>query len=351
MSARNRSIAGYVSVWVCLALLAGCASQNVPSALLPITPNFMLSEHDRAEKNLKDPKSLNLAYGKFQEQIGQVNEARKSYEMVLRDDPKSVDAILGLARLDQLAEKPKEAEAGFLKARQLRPGDPAVLAACGQFYASTKHWPEAFQALNAAIAAAPKQPVYKHELAVAKTRAGDIDAGIALFTELVGPEKARYNVAFLLRQQGQTDAAVQQCRMALAINPSFEPAKALLGQLQGRAIAQGPQNAIASRSLPAPPMRVRPSLQADYSEAGTAGAQNSVQSADGMDQQPWPSRPPVASNQTSAGAEATFMPAPPQTSSSSVLQQPVSTQPAPSEPPVFSQPKDPFRGYSGSASY
>ena len=66
---------------------------------------------------------------------------------------------------------------------------------------------------------------YKHELAVAKTASGDVNAGLALFSQLVGPDKAHYNVAYLLRREGKTEDAIQQCQITLTMNPNFEPAK------------------------------------------------------------------------------------------------------------------------------
>jgi tetratricopeptide (TPR) repeat protein len=224
---------------VLAATASGCASSNasVSSSLTPATPSFMLSDQEKAERNLKDPAALHLAYGRFEEQVGQPGEARKSYEKALGENPHSVDAVLGMARLDQLADKPKEAEAGFQRALAMKPGDPAILAARGQFYASQKRWPEARRDLTTAIAAAPNVPIYKHQLAVAETRSGDINAGLAVFNQLVGPEKAHYNVAFLLSQDGRQDAAAQECRAALALNPKFEPARVMLDQIQGHQVA------------------------------------------------------------------------------------------------------------------
>jgi tetratricopeptide (TPR) repeat protein len=235
---------------------AGCASGNtsVSANLRPAPPTFMLSEQEKAERNLKDPAALHLAYGHFQEQSGQPAEARKSYEKALQESPRSVDALLGLARLDQLADKPREAEAGFQQALKLKPRDPAVLAACGQFYASQKRWPEALRDLNAAIAAAPNVPAYKQRLAIAEVRAGDINSGLAVFNQLVGPDKAHYNVAFLLKQEGKSEAAAAQCQAALSINPRFEPARALLDQLQGHQIAGDPRG----MNRPMPGGQVRP---------------------------------------------------------------------------------------------
>jgi tetratricopeptide (TPR) repeat protein len=159
---------------------------------------------------------------------------------------------LGLARLDQLADHPKDAENGFQKAIRLKPGDPKVLASLAQFYVSQKRWPEAFQSLNAAIAAAPGEAFYKHELAVAKTASGDLNAGLALFSQLVGPDKAHYNVAYILRREGKTEDAVQQCQITLKMNPNFEPAKTMLAQIHEAQVAQtrGPAPRGANPSSP-----------------------------------------------------------------------------------------------------
>ncbi len=297
MTARHGWWAGPVSIGLCLIGAAGCASSE--SFVHKMTPAFMLSEHDRAERNLKDPKAVNLAYGKFQEQIGQAAEARKYYELALRDDPKLVDAILGIARLDQLAEKPKEAEAGFHRALQLKPHDAAVIAACGQFYASQKRWNEAFQSFNAAIAAAPKEPVYKYELGLAKTRSGDINAGLALFTEVVGPEKAHYNVAYLLKQQGSTQATAQQCKMALALDPNFEAARALLDQIESSNVAGTPRGHAPGHGAQAAAGRGRdvtyPESRADFAAGGSH--------ASGMSQTSWqlPPRSPAAAGSPGGG--------------------------------------------------
>ena len=238
MTARDHGTIYRLGLAACLMAAGGCVSTDeMQSSMRKMTPSFMLSQQDQADRNLKNPVTLHLAYGQFEEKVGQTAEARKSYEAALRDDPQSVDAVLGLARLDQLADNAKDAEAGFQKALKMKPADARVLAACGQFYVSQKRWPEAFKTLNAAIAAAPHETFYQHELAVAKTISGDLNSGLAIFSQLIGPDKARYNVAFLLKQQGRFEAAAEQCRVALRINPNFEPAKTMLAQLAERQVA------------------------------------------------------------------------------------------------------------------
>lgn len=308
MIARNGMATRGSATALLLLTLAGCASDGssgIGAALRPITPSFMLSEHDRAERDLKDPKTLNLTYGKFQEQIGQPTEARKSYELALRDDPRSVDAILGLARLDQLAEKPKDAEAGFQKALRLKPNDPAVLAACGQFYASQKRWPEAFKSFNAAIAAAPSVASYKHQMAVARTRSGDVNGGLAIFTELIGPEKAHYNVAYLLKQEGRNDAALQQCRMALSLNPNFEAAKSLIDQIESKDIARNQKTPDRTKAGPATVASTsRNSFDVAYPEAGSASGRSTPATSGQAvaTQTSWQPPPRETANQPSPGS-------------------------------------------------
>jgi tetratricopeptide (TPR) repeat protein len=304
----------YLGLGLCLlaAVAPGCASSNasVSANLKPAAPSFMLSEQEKAERNLKDPAALHLAYGHFEEQVGQPLEARKSYEKALAENPHSIEAVLGMARLDQLADKPQEAEAGFQRALRMKPGDPAVLAASGQFYASQKRWPEALRDLNAAIAAAPKVPAYKHRLAIAEVRAGDINAGLAVFNQIVGPEKAHYNVAFLLSQEGKPEAAAAQCQAALSINPKFEPARTMLDQLQGHQVAGDPRGA----NRPTPGGQVRPASAASPGNGFGPAAVGSFNPASGTAQASWQSGATASSGGgTATRATGSFDPAVPKT--------------------------------------
>jgi Tfp pilus assembly protein PilF len=311
MSARYAMTIGRFATAVCLLAVAGCATEDMQSGMRRVTPSFMLSDQEKAERNLKDPAALHLAYGKFQEQTGQPVEARKSYEAALRDDPQSTDAILGVARLDQLADKPKDAEAGFQKALRIKPGDGKCLASLGQFYVSQKRWPEAFESLNAAIAASPKDTFYKHELAVAKTVSGDIEAGLALFSQLVGPEKAHYNVAFLLKQQGKTQAAVQECQVALRINPNFEPPKVMLTQIHDQQLAESHPSAYGKSPIMPKASPIQTSLSpAPQFGAGVGTTNQPAASASQASWQP-PVRPAQGGLPLTSG-DATFDTAPSQ---------------------------------------
>jgi Tfp pilus assembly protein PilF len=308
MSARYAMTIGRSAIAACLLAAVGCATEDTRK----ITPSFMLTDQEKAERNLKDPAALHLAYGKFQEQTGQAAEARKSYEAAIHEDPRMTDAILGLARLDQLADKPKDAEAGFQKALSLKPGDGKCLASLGQFYVSQKRWPEAFQALNAAIAAVPQDSFYKHELAVAKTASGDVEAGLTLFTQLVGPEKAHYNVAYLLKQEGKTQAAAKECQVALRINPNFEPAKLMLSQIHEQQVADLRPAATGRKPATAPAVSPIQTTLGGSAQFGS-GIGTTNQPASGASQASWqpPARPAPSGLPLTSG-DAAFETAPSQ---------------------------------------
>jgi Tfp pilus assembly protein PilF len=182
---------------------------------------------------LKDPAKVYSTWGKLQEQYGNPTEARAAYETVLREEPKSVEAIMGMARLDEMAGKHAEAESGFLKALSLRPKDPHVMDAVGQFYASRSNWRKSVEYLTAANKANPDEKLFRHHLAVALANSGDVDAALPLFAQCVGDAAAHYNIGVILHQQGQTAASERHLRQALALKPDFEEAKFWLGEVTG----------------------------------------------------------------------------------------------------------------------
>lgn len=189
---------------------------------------------DRAPE-LNDPSKLHLSYAKLQEQWGNLVEARKSYETVLGRDPGAIEAMVGLARLDQLAGRSLEAEQTILAALQSDPQSPLANHALGQLYASRKEWSRAMPYLNTAMMAAPGETEYRYDLAVAMARSGDISGAMPHFVQTVGAAEAHYNAGFILYEQGNMAAAEQQLTQALIKQPRLEQASAVLRKIRGAA--------------------------------------------------------------------------------------------------------------------
>ena len=213
---------------MCVAL-TGCASSG--SRWNPFAER---DDHEAtvARKKLKDPRKLDLAYAKWQEQIGNITEARERYQRVLHDQPQSVDAMLGLARLDQLAGRMQESEQGYRKALKAAPNDPVVLDALGQFYANQEKWPSAIDTLRQALAAAPNDNTVCFHLAVALAKSGDIAGSKPHFMNSVGDAEADYNLGLILHDQGKLDQAEQYFVQASVKKPTLEQAQYWLNEIR-----------------------------------------------------------------------------------------------------------------------
>lgn len=185
-----------------------------------------------ARKNLNNPGRLDLAYAKWQEQIGNLTEARERYQRVLGDEPHSLEATLGLARLDQLAGRVHEAEQGYRKALKVAPNDPLVLDAMGQFYATQEKWPLAIDTLKQALNTTPSDNSIRFHLAVAMAKSGDISGSKPHFVNAIGDAEADYNIGLILHDQGKLEQAEQSFVQAVVKKPTLEQAQYWLNEIR-----------------------------------------------------------------------------------------------------------------------
>jgi tetratricopeptide (TPR) repeat protein len=227
-----------------LAAAAGCAGSGDRTAANKtlrdvLLPNIKFpSSEKRPDEDveftpeLKDTSELSLAYARWMEEVGSLNDARRHYGDVLKDKPRNLDALLGIARVDQLSGRPQEAEQGFRKALRLAPESPDALHALGQFYASQERWPEAVDQLNKAMLAAPGEKAYRYHLAVAMVHVGDVNGAMPHFIRSVGDAEAHYNVGLILRDQGKLKDAEQQMLLAVTKKPDLHQAQYWLDELR-----------------------------------------------------------------------------------------------------------------------
>lgn len=219
---------GFAAVALLSIAMTGCASTN---GWNPLARNEARKE-TVARKKLKEPSRLDLSYAKWQEQLGNLTEARERYQRVLHDEPHSVEAMLGLARLDQLAGRMQEAEQGFRKALKAAPNDPLVLDAMGQFYAAQEKWPQALDLLKQALNASPSDNSIRFHLAVAMAKSGDINGSRPHFVNSVGEAEADYNIGLILHDQGKLELSEQYFVQATIKKPTLEQAQYWLNEIR-----------------------------------------------------------------------------------------------------------------------
>lgn len=205
------------------------SSPKLPDQITTSTPGTLDAP---VGDELRHPANVHVAYARWQEQQRQLPQARDSYRQALNHDPRSVEALLGLSRLDRLAGRTTEAERHLAQAERLRPGDPLVAAAWGEHYAAAGRYGEAIEKYRYAVAQAPDERFYKHQLGVVLTGAGRPEEGFEVFAQLVNRAEAHYNVGYLLKKQGHLLEAEEQFQRALALQPEMPQAQSMLAQVR-----------------------------------------------------------------------------------------------------------------------
>lgn len=225
---------------VLIVAASGCAGwrgrgeqASLKSLLQPKIEQAKFEEsYEELPEKLSNPARVKLSYARWMEEVGQLTEARNNYASVIDEEPKNVEAILGLARIDQLSGNFGDAERRYAQALKLTPNNPVAQNAFGQFLGSQGRWQEAVVPLQNAMLNAPVEKQYRHHLAVALVHTGDIDSALPHFSQTVGDAEAHYNVALILREMGELQQAEQQLVMALTKKPDMEPAQRWLAELR-----------------------------------------------------------------------------------------------------------------------
>jgi Flp pilus assembly protein TadD len=200
---------------LCLSLLTGCVGGAGSLS------DFRLGKRQK----FKNPERTHLAFAKLSERTGDLKVARDSYNIVLDEDPQSVEATVGLAGLDLREGMTREAERGFLKASQLAPGDPLVTEALGQFYLAQDRYRDAEQHLKQGIDANPGNSRLQYRLAVALAQQGRVTEAEPLFVQAVGEAESDYNIGLILYEHGETVSAEQRLLRAVMKKPTLSQAQ------------------------------------------------------------------------------------------------------------------------------
>lgn len=176
--------------------------QNIWAALSDI----ILGRWSDAEKSAaelvkvrKDSALAHLLLGVSLAGGGKVEDGVKSMDRAISLAPSMDDAYFSRGTALASLNKPKEAEADFKKAAELRPNDVRPLIALAQLLAQDKNrLGEAAQTAQKAAQISPEHP------------------------------RARMTLALILRAQGNLDQAASELRAALKVSPDWGAAKAAL---------------------------------------------------------------------------------------------------------------------------
>ena len=177
--------------------------------------------------------NLHVATAQWYEQAGGVAEAEMHYRKGLQIAPKHLGVLLGYARLKDRRGQLDEATRLYKRAARAHPNDPAVFNDLGLCLARRGMFDESIAALERAIRLEPKRSLYRNNIAMALVEMGKIDAAVSHLKAVQSEAVAYYNVGYILRKKGQSEAAAKLFATALEKNPSLVEAKVWLEKLTG----------------------------------------------------------------------------------------------------------------------
>jgi tetratricopeptide (TPR) repeat protein len=174
-----------------------------------------------------------------------LDHARQRYQKVLKADPKHKGAYLGLAKLYARLEDYPAAIGVYRQFLDKNPKDHAVHHDLAIVYGKAQDWVNASASCEAALALDPENRVYQKTLGMCLVRAGKYDEGYAMWLKVMPEAKARFFLARALEHTGQMDLVKQQVKLALAADPTYEPAISFFAYLNGEQSAPPPPPADA----------------------------------------------------------------------------------------------------------
>jgi Tfp pilus assembly protein PilF len=213
-----------------LVCLAGCRNP----AHGP-TSGLGLPAGDTAAVKLTGPQvaDVQIAYARTLEKRGETGEALTSYTEALKQDPNRADALDRLAVLHDRQGKFEEAERLHRQAVAAQPRNADIQCNWGYSLYLQGRWAEAEGSLRQALAADPGHGRAHNNLGLVLAHAGRQEEALAEFRRGGCSEaQAHSNLAFGLTLEGCWPEARQHYEAALTADPSSEPAKKGLRELQ-----------------------------------------------------------------------------------------------------------------------
>jgi tetratricopeptide (TPR) repeat protein len=160
-----------------------------------------------------------------------LDAARKGYQKAIKQEPKSKDAIRGLARYYAKLGEREESVRTYKRYLTLYPQDVEVAHEVAVAHARWKDWPGAVAWCEFALKIDPENRSARKTLGFCQAMAGDWDAAFGTLAQIMPEAQARHNIAGLLDQTGHSDACKAQLQMALKVDPNFAPARDFLTEL------------------------------------------------------------------------------------------------------------------------
>jgi Tfp pilus assembly protein PilF len=193
---------------------------------------------------------LYVALAHLYEDAGKLADADAQYQLALKKQKDYLPALLGYAWLKEQLGLPNDAIGLYQRAANAYPDQPSVHSNMGLCYARQRRFDEAMTAMNRAVQLAPKNPLYRNNIAAVFVEQGQLREAFEHLKQVHGNAGAYYNIGYLLNKRGKTQAAQQFFALALQADPSMTSARQWTEHLQ----KTNGEARVAQRPAPMPPV-------------------------------------------------------------------------------------------------
>jgi tetratricopeptide (TPR) repeat protein len=176
-------------------------------------------------KPAKPTPGLYVAMAQMAERSGGLAAAAEQYRRALNLDPGYLDALLGMARLNDRQNNFEEANKFYAEAAKRHPQIAATHNDRALCLARQGKLQESAACLAQAVTLQPDRALYRNNLATVLVHLGQSDAALKQLASVQSKPIAHYNLAVLLVQQNQLQLAAEHFRTAAELDPTLEPAR------------------------------------------------------------------------------------------------------------------------------
>ena len=177
--------------------------------------------------------------GQLNESKGEYAKALDSYSKALEADPKSISAMLSMARLYDRQNESEKSISFYNKAIEIAPNSGASYAELGAVYVKAGNLNAAKDQLQKAVNLEPKNANHRSAMAGVLLDMGNTEGALSELTQVHSPAMANYQMAYLHFSRKNVPATQQYLTNALQIDPNLKPARDLMASMGG---AQAIQN-------------------------------------------------------------------------------------------------------------
>lgn len=228
---------------VCCALLLGSGCQSLSgisnpfswpgsadkTAAKPAAKTTPVAKKGRAaEADI----TAKLAQGGNLERTNKLEDARAIYEGLIAAYPERYEAYHRLGIVADRQKRFSEAETLYSNAIRLHPNDAELFNDLGYCFFLEGKLEKAEAATQKAVTLVPANPRFHNNLGMILGHQGRHEEALAEFRRAGNESTAQYNLAFVLTAQNNPEGAKRCFNLALAADPSFEPARKALASFE-----------------------------------------------------------------------------------------------------------------------